>query len=225
MAVEIYQEIELSLTESLIPTVLHVKQFDHNSRRIRCIVYEDGMEYTIPDGVIISCTGTRPDGLLFQYSSESSPEHVFIEDNRIIFTVTDFMTEKFGRYPIDLLILSGDGDVIGMFTLVLRVERAAVRNHRIAVATYANVADALGDGMENVDVNEDGCLVFTTDDMDMAEGSVSATLEMVKANLMEDSTLVGENQLRVAYESRLDLEFWQDDAGVLYARSTNADEQ
>lgn len=225
MAVEIYQEIELSLTESLVPVVLHVKQFDHNSRRIRCIIYKDGVEYTIPGNVIISCTGTRPDGLLFQYSSEASPDYVFLESNRIIFTITDFMTEKFGRYPIDLLILSGDGDVIGMFTLVLRVERAAVRNHRIAVATCANIAEALGDGMENVDVNEDGCLVFTTDDMDLAEGSVSATLEMVKADLMEDSTLVGENQLRVAYESRLDLEFWQDDAGVLYARSTNADEK
>lgn len=114
MAVEIYQEIELSLTESLIPIVLHVKQFDHNCRKIRCVIYQDATEYAIPDGVIISCTGTRPDGLLFQYSSESSPDYIFIVDGKIVFTITDFMTEKFGRYPIDLLILSGDGDVIGM---------------------------------------------------------------------------------------------------------------
>lgn len=224
MPVEIYQEIELSLTESLIPTVLHVKQFDHNSRKIRCVIYKDASEYTIPDGVIISCTGTRPDGLLFQYSSEASPDFVLLQDNRIIFTITDFMTEKFGRYPIDLLILSGDGDVIGMFTLILRVERAAVRNHRIAVATYANIADALGDGIVKVDIDGKGRLVFTTDDLDMAEGSVSATLEMVKRNLT-DVDLTEDDQLHLTYEGRLDLEFWQDDAGVLYARSTNVDEQ
>lgn len=224
MAVEIFQEIELSLTESLVPVVLHVKQFDHNSRKIRCIVYQDGTEYSIPDGVIISCTGTRPDGLLFQYSSEASPDYVYIQDDRIIFTITDFMTEKFGRYPIDLLILSGAGDVIGMFTLVLRVERASVRNRRMAVATYANVADALGDGMVDVDIDEQGRLVFTTDDMDLTAGSVSATLEMVKANLMEDSTLVDEERLKLVYEDRLDLEFSQDDAGVLYAHSKNVEE-
>lgn len=224
MAVEIYQEIELSLTESLIPIVLHVKQFDHNCRKIRCVIYQDATEYAIPDGVIISCTGTRPDGLLFQYSSESSPDYIFIVDGKIVFTITDFMTEKFGRYPIDLLILSGDGDVIGMFTLTLKVERASVRNRRMAVATYANVADALGDGMENVDIDDKGRIVFTTDGMGLTEGSVSATLEMVKKNLMGDSTLVDEERLHITYEERLDLEFSQDDKGVLYARSTNVEE-
>ena len=33
---KIYQEVELSLTENLVPTVVHVKQFDHKAKRTRC---------------------------------------------------------------------------------------------------------------------------------------------------------------------------------------------
>ena len=35
-AVSIYQDIELSLTEHMVSPVVHVKQFDHKSRKVRC---------------------------------------------------------------------------------------------------------------------------------------------------------------------------------------------
>ena len=69
--IKIYQEVELSLTENLVPTVVHVKQFDHLSRKIRCVLYSHCVEYQIPEGASASCAGTRPDGHLFQYSSET----------------------------------------------------------------------------------------------------------------------------------------------------------
>ena len=46
--IKIYQEVELSLTENLVPTVVHVKQFDHLSRKIRCVLYSHSVEYQIP---------------------------------------------------------------------------------------------------------------------------------------------------------------------------------
>lgn len=101
---KIYQEVELSLTENLIPTVIHVKQFDHKARKVRCLLYTSSVEYTIPEGAIVSCAGTRPDGHLFQYSSETAPELVSIEDNAVMFTITDFMTAVFGRYPVDVIL-------------------------------------------------------------------------------------------------------------------------
>ena len=55
---KIYQEVELSLTENLIPTVIHVKQFDHKARKVRCLLYTSSVEYTIPEGAIVSCAGT-----------------------------------------------------------------------------------------------------------------------------------------------------------------------
>ena len=59
---KIYQEVELPLTENLVPTVVHVKQFDHKARKIRCRLYSSSVEYVIPEGAIASCAGTRPDG-------------------------------------------------------------------------------------------------------------------------------------------------------------------
>ena len=40
-AVSIYQDIELSLTEHLVPPVVHVKQFDHMARKVRCALYNN----------------------------------------------------------------------------------------------------------------------------------------------------------------------------------------
>ena len=85
---KIYQEVELSLTENLVPTVVHVKQFDHKARKIRCRLYSSSVEYVIPEGAIASCAGTRPDGHLFQYSSETAPELVFIEENTVSVTIS-----------------------------------------------------------------------------------------------------------------------------------------
>lgn len=56
---KVYQEVELSLTENRIPTVVHVKQFDHKARKIRCRLYSNSIEYAIPEGAIVSCAGTR----------------------------------------------------------------------------------------------------------------------------------------------------------------------
>ena len=54
---KIYQEVELSLTENLVPTVVHVKQFDHKARKIRCRLYSSSVEYVIPEGAIAAARG------------------------------------------------------------------------------------------------------------------------------------------------------------------------
>ena len=112
--VSIYQDIELSLTEHLVPPVVHVKQFDHKSRKIRCALYTSGIEYTIPANIILAYSGTRPDGRLFQYSTEAlTNDKVDLINNRLVITITDFMTEVAGRYPVDLVLLDSNGDVLG----------------------------------------------------------------------------------------------------------------
>ena len=77
-AVSIYQDIELSLTEHLVPPVVHVKQFDHKARKVRCTLYANAVEYTIPTNIILAYSGTRPDGRLFQYSTEKQQKSLQI---------------------------------------------------------------------------------------------------------------------------------------------------
>lgn len=74
--ITIQQAVDLSLTDNLVPPVIHVKQYDHGARRIGCSLYQDSILFTVPDSVIINVTGTRPDGNVFQYSSETDPETV-----------------------------------------------------------------------------------------------------------------------------------------------------
>jgi hypothetical protein len=175
---KIYQEVELSLTENLIPTAVHVKQFDHKARKIRCRLYTNSVEYTIPADAIISCAGTRPDGHLFQYSSETAPELITVEDNAVIFTITEFMTEVSGRFPVDVILLDNDGDVLGTFCLTLRVERSAVGNGRIATITYAKAVGAIAGGIRECFTTEDGYFGFLSDDgLGFETGSVSSTID------------------------------------------------
>ncbi len=128
--VYIYQDIDLSLTENLITPVVHVRQYDHKSRKIRCTFYANHLEYTIPSNVIYIYVGTRPDGCLFQYSSENSNNDKIALDgnNRIIITITDFMTEVPGKYPVDIVFVDNTGDILGSFSFLLSVESAAAKN-------------------------------------------------------------------------------------------------
>ena len=143
-AVSIYQDIELSLTEHLVPPVVHVKQFDHLARKVRCTLYANAIEYTIPQNIVLAYSGTRPDGRLFQYSTEAVVnDKIDLIDNRLIITLTDFMTEVSGRYPVDLVMIDADGDILGSFSFTLYVEKAATKNRKILTATYAAVAEAV----------------------------------------------------------------------------------
>lgn len=42
MITSIYQEVELSLTENLIPVTVPVKQYDNRARKVRCVLYQQG---------------------------------------------------------------------------------------------------------------------------------------------------------------------------------------
>ena len=74
MVTGIYQEVELSLTENLIPVTVPVKQYDNKARKVRCVLYNNSVEYTVPQNCIVACSGTRPDGTIFHYTSETAPE-------------------------------------------------------------------------------------------------------------------------------------------------------
>lgn len=186
--INLFQEVELSLTENLIPTVVHVKQFDHKARKVRCVLYSNSTEYAIPAGTIVSCAGTKPDGHLFQYSSETAPDLIFIDHNAVVFTITDFMTEVFGRFPIDVILLNDDGDVLGTFCLTMRVERSAVGNGKIATITYAKAVQAIADGIFECFITEDGYFGFRSNDgLGFESGSVSSTIDKLHETILNCS--------------------------------------
>ena len=207
----VYQDIELSLTEHLVPPVVHVKQFDHGSRKVRCTLYRNSLEFQIPTNVILVYSGTRPDGRIFQYSTEGlDKDRVSLSENRILITVTDFMTDVSGRYPVDLAMLDSEGDILGAFSFTLYVERASGKNRKILTATFASVAEAVREGIFEVFITEDGYFGIASEDgLNLGEGSYSDIIdrleaEMMEANISDDGYLVFETDERIGLVFSMD---------------------
>lgn len=212
--VSIYQDIEISLTEHLVPSVVHVKQFDSRARKVRCTLFVNNVEYTIPTDVILVYSGTRPDGKLFQYSTEAIiNDKVALIENRLVITVTDFMTAVSGRYPVDIVILDNDEDILGSFSFTLQVERAAVKNRKILTATFASVAETIWQGIFECFTTEDGYFGINSDDgLNLGEGSYSDTVARVEEEILETSINDG-GYLVFETDERFGLVFSMDDEG------------
>ena len=134
MVTSIYQKVELSLTENLIPVTVPVKQYDNKARKVRCVLYNNSVQYSVPQDCIVACSGTRPDGTIFHYTSETASDLVFVENGAVVFTITTFMTAQAGRFPLDVVKLidrqleraaitsiSGFGKICDGASLVLNV--------------------------------------------------------------------------------------------------------
>lgn len=215
MAVKVIQAVELSLTENLVPPVVHVKQFDNNARKVKCTLYDGAAAYTPPDDAILSYSGTRPDGRIFQYSSESAPDYIFMENGCVVITVTEFMTAHYGRFPVDVILLGGDGDVLGAFSLTLKVEQAAVRNGKLATLTLAAAVEAIAAGLYDVYITEDGYLAILSDDgLGYEEGSESSTVEAARDAIVNASITDG-GYLSFETDDTIGLEVSMDEEGRL----------
>lgn len=124
--VTITENVNLSLTERLVPRVIYAKQYDNMTRLIECNIYSGTEQISLDSACTVTVTGTRSDGTNFQYNSDENSDIVYVSDGNVYFWITDTMTATVGRYSIDVTI-SSSGEVIGTFGLVLRVEKAAVQ--------------------------------------------------------------------------------------------------
>ncbi len=163
MAMIIRQEIDLSLTENLIPAVVHIRQYDSTAKQIACNIYVGGAAYTLPDDAVVSVSGTRPDGQLFQYGSDTDPDVVWIDGTQVIIAITDVMSNAAGRMAVDVT-LTLDGAVAGTFAFVLRVQASSVENEAISTGSYSGAVEAVAAAIAEVYINEDGYLVIESED-------------------------------------------------------------
>lgn len=221
MVTSIYQEVELSLTENLIPVTVPVKQYDNMARKVKCVLYNNSAQYTVPDDCIVACSGTRPDGTIFHYTSETAEDLVFVEKGAVVFTITTFMTAQAGRFPLDVVMLSATGDVLGSFSLTLKVERAAINNGKIATYTYAGVVEAIRKGIVSVHITDDGYFAISSDDgLCFSEKSESSTIQKFIERLLNCS-ITDDGYLAFDTEDGLKLVFSMDDDGRLLVEYEN----
>ena len=221
MVISIYQDVELSLTDDLIPVTVHVKQFDNLARKIRCVLFNNSVQYTVPRDCIVACSGTRPDGTIFHYTSETAPELILVQNGTVIFTITAFMTAQSGCFPLDVVMLSTVGDVLGSFSLMLKVEKAAINNPQIAVLTYAGVVEAIRKGLIEISITDDGYFAIRSEDgLGLSERSESSTVEKFAENLL-NCGVTDSGYLSFETESGLELVFSMTDTGRLVVEYGN----
>ena len=139
-------------------------------------------------------------------------------DNAVVFTITDFMTEVFGRFPVDVILLESDGSVLGSFSLTLRVERAATGNGKIAVITYAKAVEAVEAGIYECFITEDGYFGFKSNDgLGYMPGSVSSTIDKLHETIL-NTTITDNGYLAFDTDEGLGLVFGTDAEGRLVVK-------
>lgn len=117
----IVQEANMSLTDYLIPSYIHVKQYDNLTRRIKCVVYNGGVLEGIDSDSSVEVSCTLPSGNALVYTSEDNSDILYISDGCIYFVIPSAMTAEVGRVPVDVTLTDGDTARLGLFSLVLSV--------------------------------------------------------------------------------------------------------
>ena len=87
-----------------------------------------------------------------------------VEDGAVYLTVTDMMTATRGRVPVDVTLLDGEGAVVGSFSFILWVERAALENQGLTQASYSGTVSRVAENMAVCSINDDGYLCIESDD-------------------------------------------------------------
>lgn len=114
------QTVNLNLTPYGVPPIVHLKQYDTQSRTITCKVYDGTSPFSAPSGSTATIRGTKPDNTGFEYAAT-------ISGSTVTFTVQDQMTVLSGDIPAEIRIIS-DSQVIGTISIILRVEPSALKS-------------------------------------------------------------------------------------------------
>lgn len=142
--------IRLSLTDSLVPKIVHAKQYENLGRQVLCRVYQDSKLVELDSDTVINVSGTRPDGNVFQYDSTDDADVVFVSEGCACFWITSAMTSSSGRIVVDVTLADGAGAAIGTFAIVLCVEKAAVADSSLSTGSYSSLIEAVAKGIISI---------------------------------------------------------------------------
>lgn len=91
------RNIRIDVTPGAEPKVIHVSQYDRNSRTYAAQLYASGAEFTVPEGATVAIIGTKPDGHGFDIPAA-------LEGDTVTFSLHEQMTPVAGRVPCKLTI-------------------------------------------------------------------------------------------------------------------------
>lgn len=162
--ITITQTVDLSLTENLVPAVIHAKQYDSLSRKVVCSIYQGSTLVTLDADTLINVSGTRPDGEIFQYGSFTDDDVVYVENGKAVVWITDVMTGAAGRTAVDVSIIDGSGSALGSFCFILKVEKASLESESLSTGSYSGLVSLVAGNIVDCYIDDNGCLVIVSED-------------------------------------------------------------
>ncbi len=206
-------DIPLRLTDSGVPPMVYVKQYDRGARVIRCSLYQGRAVYTLPADVLVSCSGITPGGTSFLFDPEHNP--VQAAGNRVLITVTEEMTEHAGQYPVDIILRDTEGRILRTFSFWMSVEPCAVSPGRMMKRSCAEALVEMAGSVMEVFITDDGYLAIRCNDGTfLPPGSVSDLAGILHDELVE-ARIGEEEKLLYETEPRYGLAFVMDGIGRL----------
>lgn len=162
--ITITQTVDLSLTENLVPAVIHAKQYDSMGRKVLCSIYQGSTLVSLASDTVINVSGTRPDGEIFQYGSGTDSDVVYVENGKVAVWVTDVMTGAAGRTAVDVTVTDSSGAALGSFSFILRVERSSLESSTLSTGSYSGLVSLVAGNIADCYIDDNGYLVIVSED-------------------------------------------------------------
>lgn len=120
------QIVKVNLIPGIIPSVLHLSQYDTGAGRpITFSVYDGSQAFAIPSGVSIAFEGTKPDGNGFSFTCSKSGS------NALLTNYTNQMTALPGKIMCQLVFTDTSGGRVGSLPVLMVVSPAGINGDTV----------------------------------------------------------------------------------------------
>ena len=120
------QIVEVNLIPGIVPSVLHLSQYDTGAGRpITFSVYDGSQAFAIPSGVSIAFEGTKPDGKGFSFTCSKSGSNAFLTN------YTNQMTALPGKIMCQLVFTDTSGGRVGSLPVLMVVTPAGINGDTV----------------------------------------------------------------------------------------------
>lgn len=124
----ITQSINLNLVPGGVLPRINISQYDKGSRTFQFHLFNESLEFEIPEGCSITIQGTKKDKTGFQYPCTYEGAWVFVD-------VTEQMSVLAGEVPTELVITDTNLNTLGTCNFVIDVEAAALAQDTVISET------------------------------------------------------------------------------------------
>lgn len=120
------QIVKVNLIPGIIPSVLHLSQYDTGAGRpITFSVYDGSQAFAIPSGVSIAFEGTKPDGNGFSFTCSKSG------NSALLTNYTNQMTALPGKIMCQLVFTDTSGGRVGSLPVLMVVTPAGINGDTV----------------------------------------------------------------------------------------------